>query len=65
MLNAPVVRTADAGSTPSEVDNPLRGSAGSSFEWGQLGLEAAGKDQPRGDSSVRPASFVGEISDAN
>jgi len=64
MLNAPIVRTAQTGSTSSAVENPLRGSTGSSFEWGPLGMDAAGNSQTHQDSSVRPASFTGEISDA-
>lgn len=64
MLNAPIVRTADAGRPSSEVENPLRKSVSPSFEWGTLGIEASGEIQSHRDSSVQPASFTDSISDA-
>jgi len=64
ILNAPIVRTADASSTPARAENPLRKPTDPAFEWGALGMEAASENQSHRDSSVRPASFSSTISDA-
>ncbi|MBL7042315.1 MAG: TolC family protein [Pirellulaceae bacterium] len=62
MLNAPVIQTANKGHAAATTpDNPLRPQ---SFQWGSIGLDDANPIRQR-DSSVRQASFVGEIDDAD